>query len=201
MPSITATRILKGQQKGKLGPETPLALDAFPYVALSKVNSSMLERGHGDPGHGAAGSSGLHVHCAWGPSPPHTCPWMSESAWQWVLGEHLTGDPSPESFCPRQTYNVDRQVPDSAGTATAYLCGVKGNYKTIGVSAAARFSECSTTAGNEVISVLERARKAGNGGGRAGGTLWGQGVPHWEVSPHEHPIAWWRGPRVALGGA
>ncbi|NXM16054.1 PPBI1 phosphatase, partial [Ploceus nigricollis] len=95
IPTITATRILKGQQQGKLGPETPLALDAFPYVALSK------------------------------------------------------------------TYNVDRQVPDSAGTATAYLCGVKGNYKTIGVSAAARFAECSTTAGNEVISVLERARKAG----------------------------------------
>ncbi|NWV21506.1 PPBI phosphatase, partial [Origma solitaria] len=95
IPSITATRILRGQQQGKLGPETPLALDAFPYVALSK------------------------------------------------------------------TYNVDRQVPDSAGTATAYLCGVKGNYQTIGVSAAARHSQCSTTAGNEVISVLERARKAG----------------------------------------
>uniref|UniRef100_H0ZHX2 Alkaline phosphatase n=1 Tax=Taeniopygia guttata TaxID=59729 RepID=H0ZHX2_TAEGU len=95
IPTITATRIFKAQQRGKLGPETPLALDAFPYVSLSK------------------------------------------------------------------TYNVDRQVPDSAGTATAYLCGVKGNYKTIGVSAAARFSECSTTAGNEVISVLERARKAG----------------------------------------
>ncbi|NWZ34205.1 PPBI phosphatase, partial [Brachypodius atriceps] len=95
IPTITATRILKGQQQGKLGPETPLALDAFPYVALSK------------------------------------------------------------------TYNVDRQVPDSAGTATAYLCGVKGNYQTVGLSAAARYSECNTTAGNEVISVLERARKAG----------------------------------------
>ncbi|NXC22072.1 PPBI phosphatase, partial [Corythaeola cristata] len=64
VPTITATRILKGQQQGNLGPETPLALDTFPYVALSK------------------------------------------------------------------TYNVDRQVPDSAGTATAYLCGVKGNYQT-----------------------------------------------------------------------
>ncbi|NXP03661.1 PPBI phosphatase, partial [Thinocorus orbignyianus] len=95
IPTITATRILKGQQQGKLGPETPLALDAFPYVALSK------------------------------------------------------------------TYSVDRQVPDSAATATAYLCGVKGNYKTIGVSAAARYSQCNTTAGNEVISVLERAQKAG----------------------------------------
>ncbi|NXV19875.1 PPBI phosphatase, partial [Cepphus grylle] len=95
IPTITATRILKGQQQGKLGPETPLALDAFPYVALSK------------------------------------------------------------------TYNVDRQVPDSAGTATAYLCGVKGNYQTIGLSAAARHSQCNTTKGNEVISVLERARKEG----------------------------------------
>ncbi|NWR60529.1 PPBI phosphatase, partial [Bucorvus abyssinicus] len=95
IPTITATRILKGQEQGKLGPETPLALDAFPYVALSK------------------------------------------------------------------TYNVDRQVPDSAGTATAYLCGVKGNYQTVGLSAAARHSQCNTTAGNEVVSVLERARRAG----------------------------------------
>eukprot|EP00076_Gallus_gallus_P007301 XP_003641809.1 intestinal-type alkaline phosphatase [Gallus gallus] len=95
VPSITATRILKGQLKGNLGPETPLALDSFPYVALSK------------------------------------------------------------------TYTVDRAVPDSAGTATAYLCGVKGNYKTVGLSAAARYGQCNTTKGNEVISVLERARNAG----------------------------------------
>ncbi|NXL49115.1 PPBI phosphatase, partial [Podilymbus podiceps] len=95
IPTITATRILKGQEQGKLGPETPLALDAFPYVALSK------------------------------------------------------------------TYNVDRQVPDSAGTATAYLCGVKGNYQTVGLSAAARHSQCNTTMGNEVISLLKRAQKAG----------------------------------------
>ena len=26
-----------------------------------------------------------------------------------------------------KTYNMDRQVPDSAGTATAFLCGVKAN--------------------------------------------------------------------------
>ncbi|XP_074045761.1 intestinal-type alkaline phosphatase 1-like [Macrotis lagotis] len=95
VPTITATRILKGQLSGHLGPETPLAMDQFPYVALSK------------------------------------------------------------------TYNVDRQVPDSAGTATAYLCGVKGNYKTIGLSAAARVDQCNTTQGNEVISVLQRAKEAG----------------------------------------
>ncbi|XP_074860720.1 intestinal-type alkaline phosphatase-like [Carettochelys insculpta] len=95
VPTITATRILKGQLQGKLGPETPLAMDIFPYTALSK------------------------------------------------------------------TYNVDRQVPDSAGTSTAYLCGVKGNYKTIGLSAAARYSQCNTTWGNEVTSVLKRAQQAG----------------------------------------
>ncbi|KAM9127544.1 intestinal-type alkaline phosphatase-like [Pangshura tecta] len=95
VPTITATRILKGQLQGQLGPEMPLAMDAFPYVALSKI------------------------------------------------------------------YNVDRQVPDSAGTATAYLCGVKANYETIGVSAAARHSQCNTTLGNEVVSVLQRAQRAG----------------------------------------
>ncbi|XP_030181616.1 intestinal-type alkaline phosphatase [Lynx canadensis] len=95
VPTVTATRILKGQINNKLGPETPLAMDHFPYVALSK------------------------------------------------------------------TYNVDRQVPDSAGTATAYLCGVKANYQTIGLSAAARFDRCNTTQGNEVISVMYRAKKAG----------------------------------------
>ncbi|KAK2108298.1 hypothetical protein P7K49_013463 [Saguinus oedipus] len=93
--TVTAARILKGQKKGKLGPETPLAMDRFPYVALSK------------------------------------------------------------------TYSVDKHVPDSAATATAYLCGVKGNYKTIGLSAAARFNQCNTTRGNEVVSVMNRAKKAG----------------------------------------
>ncbi|KAM5156153.1 intestinal-type alkaline phosphatase-like [Callospermophilus lateralis] len=95
VPTVTATRILKGQVQGKLGPETPLAMDHFPYMALSK------------------------------------------------------------------TYNVDRQVPDSAGTATAFLCGVKANYKTIGLSAAARFDQCNTTRGNEVLSVMYWAKQAG----------------------------------------
>uniref|UniRef100_UPI00398F6804 intestinal-type alkaline phosphatase-like n=1 Tax=Pristiophorus japonicus TaxID=55135 RepID=UPI00398F6804 len=60
-----------------------------------------------------------------------------------------------------KTYNVDHQVPDSAGTATAYLCGIKANYGTIGLSAAARRKNCSTTFGNEVTSVLKRAKDAG----------------------------------------
>ncbi|KAM6152773.1 intestinal-type alkaline phosphatase-like [Erethizon dorsatum] len=92
---VTATRILKGQTQGQPGSEALLAMDQFPYMALSK------------------------------------------------------------------TYNVDRQAPDSAGTATAYLCGVKTNFLIVGVNAAARYNNCSTEKGNEVISVMFRAKKAG----------------------------------------
>ncbi len=64
------------------------------------------------------------------------------------------------TFCP-QTYNTNAQVPDSAGTATAYLCGVKANEGTVGVSAAAVKSQCNTTQGNEVTSILKWAKNAG----------------------------------------
>lgn len=43
VPTITATRILKGQMQNHLGPETPLAMDAFPYVALSKVQRLVFQ--------------------------------------------------------------------------------------------------------------------------------------------------------------
>ncbi|XP_066462738.1 intestinal-type alkaline phosphatase-like [Eleutherodactylus coqui] len=78
------------------------------------------------------------------------------------LGEEnvLTMDTFPYVGLSK-TYNIDRQVPDSAGTATAYLCGVKGNYETIGLTAAAKLKDCSSQAGNEVESVLKRAKAAG----------------------------------------
>uniref|UniRef100_A0A8D3DKY5 Alkaline phosphatase n=1 Tax=Scophthalmus maximus TaxID=52904 RepID=A0A8D3DKY5_SCOMX len=60
-----------------------------------------------------------------------------------------------------KTYNTNAQVPDSAGTATAYLCGVKANEGTVGVSAAAVRSQCQTTKGNEVTSILRWAKDAG----------------------------------------
>ncbi|XP_056116501.1 intestinal-type alkaline phosphatase [Rhinichthys klamathensis goyatoka] len=60
-----------------------------------------------------------------------------------------------------KTYNVDQQMPDSAATATAYLCGVKANYGTLGLSAAARRKDCSSAKGNEVKSILHRAKMAG----------------------------------------
>ncbi|XP_049921633.1 alkaline phosphatase, tissue-nonspecific isozyme [Epinephelus moara] len=60
-----------------------------------------------------------------------------------------------------KTYSVDFQIPDSAATATAYLCGVKTNLNTIGVSAAARNGVCKTQKGNEVTSILKWAKDAG----------------------------------------
>eukprot|EP00069_Balaena_mysticetus_P016941 bmy_10140T0 len=60
-----------------------------------------------------------------------------------------------------KTYNTNAQVPDSAGTATAYLCGVKANEGTVGVSAATQRTECNTTQGNEVTSILRWAKDAG----------------------------------------
>lgn len=52
-------------------------------------------------------------------------------------------------------------MPDSAGTATAYLCGVKANYGTVGLTAATPRGNCSASHGQEVFSVLRRAKEAG----------------------------------------
>ncbi|KAL1023319.1 hypothetical protein UPYG_G00039180 [Umbra pygmaea] len=60
-----------------------------------------------------------------------------------------------------KTYNVDQQMPDSAGTGTAYQCGVKANYGTLGLSASAQRKNCSSSFGNEVKSVLHRAKMEG----------------------------------------
>ena len=43
--TVTATRILKGQMADKPGPETPLAMDQFPYLALSKVRDKRPQGG------------------------------------------------------------------------------------------------------------------------------------------------------------
>uniref|UniRef100_A0A3Q2DAG0 Alkaline phosphatase n=1 Tax=Cyprinodon variegatus TaxID=28743 RepID=A0A3Q2DAG0_CYPVA len=60
-----------------------------------------------------------------------------------------------------KTYSVDFQIPDSAATATAYLCGVKTNLNTVGVSAAARNGICKSQKGNEVTSIMKWAKDAG----------------------------------------
>ncbi|XP_052743383.1 membrane-bound alkaline phosphatase-like [Bicyclus anynana] len=66
-----------------------------------------------------------------------------------------------------KTYCVDSQIPDSACTATAYLCGAKANLGTIGLTAAAPRGDCAASQrrANRVHSVaawaLDDGRDAG----------------------------------------
>lgn len=88
-----------------------------------------------------------------------------------------------------QTYNTNAQVPDSAGTATAYLCGVKANEGTVGVSAGVTRDRCNTTKGQEVTSILRWAKDAGEGLVGAAGRVLSSGF--WGCS-HHCPLNSWR---------
>ncbi|XP_068235930.1 alkaline phosphatase, tissue-nonspecific isozyme-like [Palaemon carinicauda] len=67
-----------------------------------------------------------------------------------------------------KTYTVDKQVPDSAATATAYLCGVKGNYRTVGVDSNVTLDDCPAARDpdNHTPSVLAWAQDAGKDTGK-----------------------------------
>lgn len=60
-----------------------------------------------------------------------------------------------------KTYNVDAQTPDSAGTMTAMMSGLKTDVGVIGVDEDISRGDCSTVAGNEVITALELAEIKG----------------------------------------
>ncbi|XP_054721014.1 alkaline phosphatase, tissue-nonspecific isozyme-like [Uloborus diversus] len=62
-----------------------------------------------------------------------------------------------------KTYGLDRQTSDSANTATAYLCGVKANYGTIGVDGRVKYEECASALDNSthLDSILKWAQDAG----------------------------------------
>ncbi|XP_014663549.1 PREDICTED: alkaline phosphatase-like [Priapulus caudatus] len=60
-----------------------------------------------------------------------------------------------------KTYNWDRQIADSAGSATAYLSGVKANYYTIGVDGSAVLKRCDTVERSKVDSILKWAQDEG----------------------------------------
>lgn len=66
-----------------------------------------------------------------------------------------------------KTYNIDQQVPDSAATATAILCGVKTNFYTLGVNANVRLNDtnCQKIQQNRVDSILKQAIDAGKSTG------------------------------------
>jgi alkaline phosphatase len=93
--TVTAARILDGQQKGMLGEENSLSFGRFPFVGLSK------------------------------------------------------------------TYNVDAQTPDSAGTMTAMISGVKTDAGTVGLDEDVIRGDCTSVAGNQLFTALELAEIAG----------------------------------------
>ena len=64
-----------------------------------------------------------------------------------------------------KTYNVDAQTPDSAGTMTAMMSGVKTDAGVLGVDADIQRGDCSTVAGNEMATALELAEIAGKSTG------------------------------------
>lgn len=93
--TVTAARILAGQQQGRSGEENSLSFGLFPFTGLAK------------------------------------------------------------------TYNVNAQTPDSAGTMTAIISGVKTDFGVIGVDENIVRGDCATQAGNELVTALELAEIAG----------------------------------------
>lgn len=67
-----------------------------------------------------------------------------------------------------KTYNTDAQVPDSAGTATAFFCGVKTKSGVLGIDDRVEYADCASGQGGEVNSVLY---KAYHNGGKATGIV------------------------------
>ncbi|PAA52383.1 hypothetical protein BOX15_Mlig024835g1 [Macrostomum lignano] len=66
-----------------------------------------------------------------------------------------------------RTYNMDRQTPDSASTATAFMCGVKTNGYMLGVNQDAKLGSCSTydSRQHDVVSFLKFASEQGKATG------------------------------------
>jgi len=64
-----------------------------------------------------------------------------------------------------KTYNVDSQTPDSAGTMTALMSGVKTDIGVVGVSEDINRGDCLSVAGNELVTALELAEVSGRSTG------------------------------------
>lgn len=64
-----------------------------------------------------------------------------------------------------KTYTTDLQVPDSAGSATAIMSGIKTKAGVIGVNQNVQRGDCKSMQGNTVQTILEYAAKAGRSTG------------------------------------
>ncbi len=83
-----------------------------------------------------------------------------------MLGEenNLSFDMFPYTGMVK-TYNVDAQTPDSAGTMTAMMSGVKSDAGVIGVDENVVRGDCASVTGNELVTALELAEIAGKSTG------------------------------------
>lgn len=64
-----------------------------------------------------------------------------------------------------KTYNVDSQTPDSAGTMSAIVTGVKTDIGVFGVDENVSFGNCASARGHELVTLLEVAELAGKATG------------------------------------
>eukprot|EP00057_Strongylocentrotus_purpuratus_P020485 XP_011674959.1 PREDICTED: alkaline phosphatase [Strongylocentrotus purpuratus] len=64
-----------------------------------------------------------------------------------------------------KTYNTDAQVPDSAGTATAFFSGIKTKSGVVGIDDRVEYADCESGLGGEVDSVLVNAHNIGKATG------------------------------------
>ncbi len=64
-----------------------------------------------------------------------------------------------------KTYNVDAQTPDSAGTMTAMMSGIKTDVGVVGIDEDVERGNCDTQDGNELVTALEQAELAGKSTG------------------------------------
>lgn len=60
-----------------------------------------------------------------------------------------------------KVYNTDQQVPDSAGSVTAIMTGIKTKAGVIGVNQNVQRGDCKSAQGNSVQTILEIAAKSG----------------------------------------
>lgn len=60
-----------------------------------------------------------------------------------------------------KTYNTNAQIPDSSGTMTAMMSGIKTNAGVVGVNDSVLMGNCLQVAGNELVSALDLAEVKG----------------------------------------
>ncbi|GAA6205562.1 alkaline phosphatase [Thalassotalea sp. SU-HH00458] len=87
-----------------------------------------------------------------------------------ILSGQLNGEMGEEGYLSFEefpysalvkTYNVDAQTPDSAGTMTAMMSGLKSDAGVLGVNEDVVRGSCESTKGNEVVTALELAEIKG----------------------------------------